>query len=109
MSKLPAVGPETLKRYETLVEGFVARGAKKAQMFGMPVLKKGDKVFCGTFGDAMTFKLGSPEEAAAAIARTGVEPFEPMPGRAMKAWVLVPLEHSREWSHLAEQAFAAAD
>jgi hypothetical protein len=74
-------------------------------MFGMPVLKKGDKVFCGTFGDAMTFKLGSPEEAEAAIRSRGVEPFEPMAGRAMKAWVLVPLEHSRAWRKLAEQAF----
>jgi hypothetical protein len=28
-----------------------------------------------------------------------------MAGRAMKAWVLVPLEHSRAWKKLAEQAF----
>ena len=35
-----------------------ARGATRSQMFGMPVLKAGDKVFAGTFGDAMTFKLG---------------------------------------------------
>jgi hypothetical protein len=103
--KLPKTGPETLKRYDALAEDLVARGAKKSQMFGMPVLKKGDKVFCGTFGDAMTFKLGSPEEAAAAMKRKGVEAFEPMPGRAMKAWILVPLEHSRAWKKLAEQAF----
>jgi len=95
--KLPKVGPETMKRYDALAEEFVDRGAKKSQMFGMPVLKKGDKVFCGTFGDAMTFKLGSPEEAAAAMERTGVEAFE--------AWVLVPAEHSRAWKKLAEQAF----
>lgn len=107
MPKLPKVGPETTKRYDALAEDFVARGAKKSQMFGMPVLKKGDKVFCGTFGDAMSFKLGSPEEAATAMKRKGVEPFEPMPGRAMKAWVLVPLEHSRAWAKLADQAFAA--
>jgi len=105
--KLPKVGPETIARYDALAEDFVARGAKKSQMFGMPVLKKGDKVFCGTFGDAMTFKLGSPEEAEAAMGRTGVEPFEPMQGRAMRAWVLVPLEHSRAWKKLAEQAFSS--
>jgi len=105
MPKLPRVGAETMERYDVLAEDFVARGAKKSQMFGMPVLKKGDKVFCGTFGDAMTFKLGSPEEAEAARKRKGVEAFEPMPGRAMKAWVLVPVEHSRAWAKLAEQAF----
>ena len=75
-------------------------------MFGMPVLKKGDKVFCGTFGDAMTFKLGSEDEARTAMKRAGVEPFEPMAGRVMKGWVLVPLEHARRWPALAEQAWA---
>ena len=107
MPKLPEVGPETMRRYDSLAEDFVPRGAKKSQMFGMPVLKKGDKVFCGTFGDAMTFKLGSEEEAATALKRKGVERFEPMAGRAMKAWVLVHVEHSRAWAKLAEQAFAA--
>ena len=105
MPKLPKTGTETLERFDGLAEDFVARGAKRSQMFGMPVLKKGDKVFCGTFGDAMTFKLGSPEDAEAAIKRKGVEAFEPMEGRAMRAWVLVPLEHSRAWKKLAEQAF----
>ncbi len=107
MPKLPKTGPETLERYERLADDFVARGAKRSQMFGMPVLKKGDKVFCGTFGDAMTFKLGSEEEVAAALKRKGVEPFEPMKGRAMKAWVLVPLERSRAWKRLANEAFTA--
>lgn len=54
---------------------------------------------------AMTFKLGSGDLEKALTAK-GVEPFEPMKGRAMTEWVLVPLEHSRSWSRLAEQAFA---
>jgi len=102
--RMPRPGPATVERFETLADAFVARGAKRSQMFGMPVLKAGDKVFAGTFGDAMTFKLG-PEQLAKALKRKGVRPFEPMPGRAMKAWVLVPVEHSRAWSALAEQAF----
>jgi hypothetical protein len=107
MPKLPQVGPQTAKRYEALAEDLVARGAKRSQMFGMPVLKKGDKVFCGTFGDGMTFKLGSEEEVATALKGKGVERFEPMPGRSMKAWVLVPVEHWRAWAKLADQAFRA--
>ena len=102
--KLPRPGPETTERYDALAEHFVARGATRSQMFGMPVLKKGDKVFCGTFGDAMTFKL-APENVDTALRRKGVEPFEPMKGRAMKAWVLVPVEHWRSWAKLADQAF----
>jgi hypothetical protein len=107
MPKLPPVGPETKERYEALAEDLVARGATRSQMFGMPVLKKGDKVFCGTFGDAMTFKLGSEEAATAAMKKQGVEFFEPMAGRKMKAWVLVPVGHWRTWAKLADQAFGA--
>jgi hypothetical protein len=94
-----------VERYDALAEEFVARGAKRSQMFGMPVLKKGDKVFCGTFGNAMTFKLG-PGDLDWVRRQKGVEPFEPMPGRAMKEWVLVPVEHSRTWAKLAERAFS---
>lgn len=102
--KIPRPGGETTKRFDRLAETFVERGARRGQMFGMPVLKVGDKVFAGTFGDAMTFKLG-PADLEKALKATGVEPFEPM-GRRMKEWALVPVEHSRRWSKLAEQAFA---
>jgi hypothetical protein len=104
-SRMPKVGAETVERFDELAETFVARGAKRSQMFGMPVLKAGDKVFAGTFGDAMTFKLG-PGDLEDARSRDGVEPFEPMKGRAMKEWVLVPLAQSRRWAELAEWAFA---
>ena len=39
------------------------------------MLKAGDKVFAGTFGDAMTFKLG-PDDLEQARATKGVEPFD---------------------------------
>ena len=103
--KMPRPGDDTTKRFDRLAEAFVGRGASRGQMFGMPVLKVRDKVFAGTFGDAMTFKLW-PEDLERALKATGVEPFEPMKGRRMKEWVLVPVEHSRAWSRLAEQAFA---
>ena len=68
-------------------------------------LKAGDKVFAGTFGDAMTFKLG-PGDLEKALAQSGVDAFEPMKGRPMKEWVLVPLTHAKRWPDLAERAFA---
>jgi hypothetical protein len=101
---MPKVGPKTGERFDRLAETFVARGATRSQMFGMPVLKAGDKVFAGTFGDAMTFKLG-PDDLERARALAGVESFEPMKGRPMKEWVLVPLAHAERWSDLAERAF----
>jgi hypothetical protein len=103
--KMPKAGPKTVERFEALAEGFVARGAKRSQMFGMPVLKAGDRVFAGTFGDAMTFKLG-PEDLEEARTKSGVELFEPMKGRPMKEWVLVPLTHAKRWQDLAERAFS---
>jgi hypothetical protein len=102
--KMPTAGPKTVARFEALAEGFVVRGAKRSQMFGMPVLKAGDRVFVGTFGDAMTFKLG-PDDLEKARSLAGVEAFEPMKGRPMKEWVLVPLAQAKRWSNLAERAF----
>jgi hypothetical protein len=102
--QMPKVGPETVERFDAVAAAFSDRGAKRASMFGMPVLKAGDKVFTGTFGDAMTFKL-SPEDLERALTRKGVEPFEPMKGRAMREWVLVPLASARLWPSLAEQAW----
>jgi hypothetical protein len=102
---MPKAGPATAKAFDRLAEDFVARGATKGSMFGMPVLKVNGKVFCGTFGDAMTFKLG-PEDLAEAISIAGVEPFEPMKGRAMKEWVLVPFTHKAKWAGLADRAWS---
>ena len=102
---MPEAGPKTVERFDRLAETFVARGATRSQMFGMPVLKAGDKVFAGTFGDAMNFKLGGVD-LEQARKQTGVEPFEPVKGRAMKEWVLVPLAHAKRWSDLAERAFS---
>ncbi len=101
---MPKAGPQTVAAYERVAEAFAGRGAKRGSMFGMPVLKANDKVFVGTFGDAMTFKLG-PEDLAKALKTKGVEPFEPMKGRAMKEWVLVSLAGKAKWAALAEQAW----
>jgi hypothetical protein len=101
---MPTAGPKTVRRFDQLAEAFVARGATRSKMFGMPVLRAGGKVFAGTYGDAMTFKLG-PDDLEKARALTGVEAFEPMKGRPMKEWVLVPLAHAQRWSDLAERAF----
>lgn len=101
---MPKPGLDTAARFEDLASAFADRGAKRGSMFGMPVLKKGDRVFAGTFGDAMTFKLG-PDDLARALRLKGVDRFEPMPGRTMREWVLVPLEQAKRWPELAERAW----
>ncbi|HYU57532.1 MAG TPA: hypothetical protein VEO00_05725 [Actinomycetota bacterium] len=79
--------------------------ATRGQMFGMPVLKIGTKVFTGVWGDAMNFKLGEKERAAA-LKLDGAEQFDPGMGRPMKEWVLVPASHAARWTRLAKQALA---
>jgi hypothetical protein len=103
---MPTAGPETVARFDELAEMFVARGAERSQMFGMPVLKAGGKVFAGTFGDAMNFKLG-PDDLEEARRQPDVEPFEPAKGRAMKEWVLVPLTHAERWVRIVSSGVSA--
>jgi len=44
---MPKIGEETKTRFDRVADTFVERGAKRSQMFGMPVLKIRDKVFAG--------------------------------------------------------------
>lgn len=50
-------------------------------------------------------RVASGSVSKLAVRLDGVEPFEPLPGRAMTGWVLVPLEHAERWPALAEQAW----
>ena len=58
-------------------------------MFGYPSLQLGGNMFASTFEDDVVVRL-SEEERRAALAREGAKPFEPMPGRPMKEYVVVP-------------------
>jgi hypothetical protein len=76
-----------------------------SQMFGMPVLKTGKKAFAGEREGDMVFKL-PPDEYAAAAGLPAAHDFEPMPGRKMGGWLVVPAELHERWPELAEQARA---
>ncbi len=65
-------------------------GVSRSKMFGMPSVKVNGKAFIGLSGDNMVFKLAEKERRAA-LELAGAHFFEPMPGRAMKEWVEVPL------------------
>ncbi len=78
-------------------------GAVSSQMFGMPVLKIRGKAFTGLLEDALVFKLNG-EAHTQAIALTGAKLFEPMLGRPMKEWVVVPVKNATHWAQLAKDA-----
>ena len=85
------------------------RDVVKASMFGMPGIKRrGGKAFCGLYGDDMIFKLQG-EDHARALSLEGAHLFEPMAGRAMKAWVQVPPEHQAQYLDLGRTAEASLE
>ena len=85
------------------------RDVVKASMFGMPGMKRrGGKAFCGLYGDDMIFKLQG-EDHVRALSLEGAHLFEPMAGRAMKAWVQVPPEHQAQYLDLGRTAEASLE
>lgn len=58
-------------------------------MFGYPALYLNGNMFAGTFQDKVVVRLSEAGRKHAA-ATAGAVPFEPMPGRAMKEYVVLP-------------------
>src|SRR5436190_16409604 len=77
-------------------------GVTTGPMFGSPSLKLQGKAIACLYGDAMVFKLEGDDHAHA-LALPDARLFEPMEGRAMKAWVQVPSAQAAEWDDLAER------
>lgn len=59
--------------------------AVRRPMFGYPALFVNGNMFAGTFQDRVMVRL--PEDQ-----RKGLRPFEPMPGRPMKDYAVLPPE-----------------
>jgi len=72
-------------------------------MFGMPTLKIGRKAFAGNHDGDMVFKLSGAAHARA-LGLPGAHLFDPMGGRPMKEWVVVPVAQAAMWAELAHAA-----
>ena len=58
------------------------------KMFGSPCYKVGGRMALGVFGDGVVLKLG--EARSRELIDAGrAQPFEPMPGRVWREWVLL--------------------
>ena len=95
-------GSAAAEEYRSIVDEFVTgAGATDSKMFGAPTLKIGGKAFASLWQGGVVFKLPVAERERA-LAMSGAHLFDPgNMGRAMKEWVVVPVEHAREWSELA--------
>src|SRR6266540_2164815 len=79
---------------------------EETKMMGMPSLKAHGKLVAGFVPDeqGMFFKLTYGAAHERALALKGAHLFEPMQGRQMKQWVVVPKAQSAKWLELAEAA-----
>jgi TfoX/Sxy family transcriptional regulator of competence genes len=63
--------------------------AQVRKMFGYPAAFRGGNMFAGLFQDSLIVRL-APEDRAALLTHPGARLFEPMPGRPMREYVVVP-------------------
>lgn len=72
---------------------------ERRKMFGYPAIFVGGNMCAGLFQDGMFARLAAGDRAALP---GGGRPFEPMPGRPMRDYVLVPDEIVADEGALAE-------
>ena len=100
---------------EALIQRFEAAlislpGAQKRQMFGYPAALVQGNMFAGLFEDRMILRLAA-DDRAEFTSRFGATTFEPMPGRPMKEYAVVPktvLDTPRDLERWLAKSFAFA-
>jgi len=86
--------PQELKdRFEELAE--VVPEADRKLVFGGPAALVGGNMFFGAHATGVFVKL--PDDEAAELMGEGGRPFEPMPGRSMGGFVVLPDGDVTDW------------
>jgi hypothetical protein len=80
--------PELVARFAEVLDRHPE--TERKQMFGFPAAFVGGNLATSLFHDRWVVRL--PDDEAAAAKAGGAGSFEPVPGRPMKAYVLVPVE-----------------
>jgi TfoX/Sxy family transcriptional regulator of competence genes len=83
------------KSPDALVQAFdhclpIVAGVQRKAMFGYPCAFLNGHLFCGLHQDSIIVRL--PEARRDALVAEGASVFEPMPGQAMREYVLAPAE-----------------
>jgi TfoX/Sxy family transcriptional regulator of competence genes len=83
------------KSSDALIQAFdhclpIVAGVQRKAMFGYPCAFVNGHLFCGLHQDSIIVRL--PEARRDALVAQGASVFEPMPGHAMKEYVVAPLE-----------------
>jgi TfoX/Sxy family transcriptional regulator of competence genes len=103
-SKIPRTSAESTALFHSLVDQDPRFLVKK--LFGNPAAFVNGNLCLGTFGPDVFLRL-SEEDQARLISVPGVRHFEPMPGRPMKGYLVLPrtlLEDRQEGPKWVERA-----
>ena len=101
------------ERYDDLVDflAFSRDDVARAQMRGMPCVKRGGKLVAGFSASlgGMVFKLPDEAVRARALALEGAVLFDPSgKGQPFKEWVVIPAALGEQWGEFAEHAVTPA-
>ena len=75
-----------------LDDKMAGRKAERRKMFGYPCYFFNGNMFIGTFQEKIILRLGDEDRKIAMDAHKDMNYFEPMPGRKMGQYVVVPKE-----------------
>ncbi len=78
--------PALVERFAAVMDGYP--DAVRRKMFGYPAAFIGGNMATGLFADQWVVRL--PDDQIAAAKEAGAGSFEPMPGKAMKSFVVIP-------------------
>ena len=85
--RMPTVSPSAGRRLEELIPR--AENVATKRLFGQPAAFVNGNLFAGAFGEKLFVRLSEPD-AVDALRRPGFLPFEPMPGRPMRGYAVLP-------------------
>jgi TfoX/Sxy family transcriptional regulator of competence genes len=85
--KMPKASADAEARFRALVPG--TPEVEVRRMFGQPAAFYRGQMFLGVFGTEVFLRLSEADRSAASQVK-GTHPFEPMPGRPMREYVVFP-------------------
>jgi len=93
---------DTEKLYNEIADSL--DGCTKGKMFGALCIKAANgKAGVMYYKGDMVFKLDDDAQAKT-LELPGTHVFEPMAGRKMNGWIMVPAQHHKKWKELARQS-----
>lgn len=89
MPKFEKSSAALVGRFSAAMERVAAPDVTQRQMFGYPCAWIGGNMLTGLFAEEWWVRVSEPDRDAL-MAMPGAHPFEPMPGRAMGRYVVLP-------------------